>query len=261
MIFFLLLTLLFIVSYLGFWQGRGTENYYTSKPIYISHRGVTKNNPENTIEAFKQAESLGFHGIEVDIIASKDGVLYCSHNHQLDKETNHSGYIDQMLSNELDNIKTGYFSHPNNQQKVPRLSNVIENISNDMIINIEVKFSSYFDLSTAIALKRFLKKNKTNHRILVSSFNPFIVFFSRWLIPSTRVGFLFESANMKKWINFCQPDTVHPRIDFLDEDIVKRCKAKNLSINVWTVNSSSEINNCKELDVDGIITDKYFIKA
>ena len=73
MISFLLLTLFFIVSYLRFWQGRGIENYYTSKPIHISHRGVTKNNPENTIEAFKEAESLGFQGIEVDIIASKDG--------------------------------------------------------------------------------------------------------------------------------------------------------------------------------------------
>ena len=261
MILFLLLTLLLIVSYLGFWQGRGTKNYYTSKPIYISHRGVTKSNPENTIQAFKEAESLGFQGIEVDIIASKDGVLYCSHNYQLDQETNHSGYIDQMLSDELDNIDTGCFSHPNNQHKIPRLSNVINNMSNDMIINIEIKFSNYFDLSTAFALRRFLKKNSTKHKIIISSFNPLIVFFSRWLIPSTRTGFLFESANMKKWINFCHPDTVHPRIDFLDEDIVKRCKAKNLSLNVWTVNSSSEINNCKELNVDGIITDRYFIKT
>ena len=63
MISILLLTLLIIVSYLGFWQGRRTENYYTSKPIYTSHRGVTKNNPENTIEAFKEAESLGFQAI------------------------------------------------------------------------------------------------------------------------------------------------------------------------------------------------------
>ena len=255
MISILLLTLLFIVSYLGFWQGRDTEKYYTSKPIYISHRGVTKNNPENTIGAFKEAESLGFQGIEVDIIASKDGVLYCSHNHHLNQETNHSGYIDQMLSDELDNINTGFFSHPNNQQKVPRLNSVIENISNDMIINIEIKFSSYFDLSTAFALRRFLKNNKTKHRILVSSFNPLIVFFSRWLIPSTRTGFLFENANMIKWINFCHPDTVHPRIDFLDEDIIKRCKAKNLPINVWTVNSETSIEKCENFGVDGIITD------
>ena len=255
MISFLLLTLLFIVSYLGFWQGRGTENFYTSKPIYISHRGFTKNNPENTIEAFKEAESLGFQGIEVDIIASKDGVLYCSHNHQLEQETNYSGSIDKMLSDELDNIKTGFFSHPQNQQKVPRLSNVIENISKDMIINIEIKFSSYFDLSTTFALRRFLKNNKTKHRILVSSFNPLIVFFSKWLIPSTRTGFLFESVNMKKWINFCHPDTVHPRIDFLDEDIIKWCKSKNLPINVWTVNSEINIEKCKKLGVHGIITD------
>ena len=96
MIFFLLLTFLFTVSYLGFWQGRGTENYYTSKPIYISHRGVTKNNPENTIEAFKEAEGLGFHGIEVDIIASKDGVLYCSHNYQLNKQLWKFQYLNQL---------------------------------------------------------------------------------------------------------------------------------------------------------------------
>ena len=124
-----------------------------------------------------------------------------------------------------------------------------------MIINIEIKFSSYFDLSTAFALRGFLKNNKTKHRILISSFNPLIVFFSRWLIPSTRTGFLFESANMKKWINFCHPDTVHPRIDFLDEDIIKWCKAKNLPINVWTVNSEINIEKCKDLGVHGIITD------
>ena len=160
-----------------------------------------------------------------------------------------------MLSDELDNIKTGFFSHPRSQQKVPRLHSVIENMSNDMIINIEIKFSNYFDLSTTFALRRFLKNNKTKHRILVSSFNPLIVFFSRWLIPSTRTGFLFESANMKKWINFCHPDTVHPRIDFLDEDIIKRCKSKNLPINVWTVNSEISIEKCKNLGVHGIITD------
>ena len=60
---------------------------------------------------------------------------------------------------------------------------------------------------------------------------------------------------MKKWINFCHPDTVHPRIDFLDEDIIKRCKAKNLPINVWTVNSEISIEKCEKLGVDGIITD------
>ena len=60
---------------------------------------------------------------------------------------------------------------------------------------------------------------------------------------------------LKKWINFCHPDTVHPRIDFLDEDIIKRCKAKNLPINVWTVNSEISIEKCENLGVDGIITD------
>ena len=55
--------------------------------------------------------------------------------------------------------------------------------------------------------------------------------------------------------DLCHPDMVHPRIDFLDEDIIKRCKSKNLPINVWTVNSEISIEKCKRLGVHGIITD------
>ena len=90
------------------------EGFYTSKPMMISHRGVTKKFPENTVEAFVDAEKLGFEGIELDVIASKDGVLYCSHNYQLEQETNSSGDINVKTSKELDDIKTGFYSHPDN---------------------------------------------------------------------------------------------------------------------------------------------------
>ena len=88
--FVLLLT---VVSYLRYWRGRGMEDFYYSKPMLFSHRGVTNDYPENTLEAYKESEKRGFNGIELDIISSKDGVLYCSHNHQLEKETDSSGYL------------------------------------------------------------------------------------------------------------------------------------------------------------------------
>jgi predicted membrane-bound mannosyltransferase len=57
-------------------------------------------------------------------------------------------------------------------------------MSDNIRLNIEIKFSGLFDFSTISALKTFLKKNKVRHNILISSFNPLIVFYSRWLIPS-----------------------------------------------------------------------------
>ena len=253
-----LLFLLLVVSYFGHWRGRGMEEFYTSKPMMISHRGVTKKFPENTLEAFIDAEDQGFEGIELDVIVSKDGVLYCSHNYQLEQETSSSGYIHVKTSNDLDNIKTGFYSHPENQKNIPRLSDVFDKISSNIRLNIEIKFSGFFDLSTISVLRNFLKQNTVHHNILISSFNPFIVFYSRWFIPSVRTGFLIENYNMIKWMNFCHPDSLHLRADFLDKEIISLCKQKELTINTWTVNSTPGINYCKKLKVDGIITDRVY---
>ena len=253
-----LLFLLLVVSYFGYWSGRVMDEFYNSKPMMISHRGFTKNFPENTVEAFIDSEKLGFEGIELDVIASKDGVLYCSHNYQLDQETNSSGYIHVKTSNELDNIKTGFYSHPENQKNIPRLSDVFNKISSNVRLNIEIKFSGFFDLSTILALRKFLKQNTVDHNILISSFNPLIVFYARWLIPSVKIGYLVEGYNMIKWMNFCHPDSLHLRADFLDKEIISLCKQKELTINTWTVNSTPGINYCKKLKVDGIITDRVY---
>ena len=251
-----LLFLLLVVSYFSYWSGRGMNGFYISKPMMISHRGATKHFPENTLEAFTAAEELGFEGVELDVIASKDGVLYCSHNYQLEQETSSSGYIHDKPSSVLDNIKTGFYSHHDNQKNIPRLSDVFDKISSNIRLNIEIKFSGFFDLSTISAFRKFLKQNTIYHNILISSFNPFIVFYSRWFIPSVKTGFLIESYNMVKWMNFCHPDSLHLRADFLDKDLISLCKQKKLSINTWTVNSTPGINYCKKLKVDGIITDR-----
>ena len=104
-------------------------------------------------------------------------------------------------------------------------------------------------------LHHAITPSSSSNKILISSFNPLIVFYSRWLIPHVKTGFLFENMNMLKWMNFCHPDCIHPRADFLKKELVSICKKKNVFINTWTVNSESSIDFCKKLRVSGIITD------
>jgi glycerophosphoryl diester phosphodiesterase len=68
-------------------------------------------------------------------------------------------------------------------------------------------------------------------------------------------GFYLKIMNMLKWMNFCHPDSLHPRADFLKKELISICKKKNVFINTWTVNSESSIDFCKKLKVSGIITD------
>ena len=56
-------------------------------------------------------------------------------------------------------------------------------------------------------------------------------------------------------------DALHTRLfasraDLLTEELLKIVKQKDF-INTWTVNSIAGINYCKNIGVDGIITDRY----
>ena len=149
-----LVSLIIIVSYFGYWSARGMGSFYTSTPMMIAHRGTTKDFPENTIEAYNESIKLGYNGIELDVLSSKDGVIYCSHNHQLERETNDRGYIHEMITTELDKIKTGAHTHPDNQRPIPRLEKAVKQIPNNIRINIEIKFSGPFDFSTISILRK-----------------------------------------------------------------------------------------------------------
>ena len=252
----ILVLLIIIVSYFGYWRARGMGSFYTSNPMMIAHRGTTKNFPENTIEAYSESIKLGYGGIELDVLSSKDGILYCSHNHQLERETSEGGYINEMESSELDKIKTGAHSHPNNQKPMPRLENAIKQLPNNIRLNIEIKFLRPLDFSTISILRKMILKKQIQQSILISSFNPFIVFYARWFIPNIKTGYLVETIDMIKWMHLAHPDCLHPRADLLNNNLIDSCNKKNMSINAWTVNSESAINYCKHLGVAGIITDR-----
>jgi len=256
-----LVLLIIIVSYFGHWRARGMGDFYVSNPMMIAHRGATEKYPENTIEAYSNSIKLGYNGIELDVLSSKDSVIYCSHNHQLERETNDSGYIHKMESLELDKIKTGAYSHPKNQKYMPRLENVIKQLPNNIRINIEVKFSRPLDFSTILILRKMILKNQIKQPTLISSFNPFIVLYARWFIPNIKTGYLVETNDMIKWMHLAHPDCLHPRADLLNKSLINSCNKKNISINVWTVNSESAINYCTRLGIAGIITDRDDIQA
>ena len=51
-------------------------------------------------------------------------------------------------------MKTGKYSHPDNQIPIPRLTDVLVVLPYNIRLNIEIKFSSPFDFSTVSILER-----------------------------------------------------------------------------------------------------------
>lgn len=85
----------------------------TSRPYNVAHRGSNGEFPEETAAAYMRAIEEGADFIETDILASKDGVLICSHDVTLDDTTdiaNHSQYADRKTTYEVQGVNTtGWF--------------------------------------------------------------------------------------------------------------------------------------------------------
>ncbi|XP_075491781.1 glycerophosphodiester phosphodiesterase GDPD6 [Primulina tabacum] len=86
----------------------------TFRPYNIAHRGSNGEIPEETAAAYMRAIEEGADFIESDILSSKDGVLICFHDVNLDDTTDiamHKEFSDRKRTYEVqgDNI-TGYFT-------------------------------------------------------------------------------------------------------------------------------------------------------
>lgn len=78
------------------------------KILSLSHRGSNYYAPENTIEAFKMSNEMGFSGNEFDVELTLDGVWVLSHDSTIDRCSNGTGTIRDMTYNKLLEYDFGY---------------------------------------------------------------------------------------------------------------------------------------------------------
>ena len=67
----------------------------------MAHRGYSGAYPENTMLAFRKAAEVGTDGIELDVHATKDGVLVVQHDERVDRTTDGTGRICDLRFEEL----------------------------------------------------------------------------------------------------------------------------------------------------------------
>ena len=257
---FIIAFILFVlIKHRFFWKVPGRLRFTDPKPFLIAHRGFKKSFSENSMGSFLDAQNLGFQWIELDVISTKDKEVICSHNFDLERETIGRGYITELNYNALKPIITEHNINFKGQDILPRLVDVFNKLDSNIKVNIEVKSPYAFDLRTARALSKILKFLPTK-RIMVSSFNPFVILYFKLFHRQIITGFLYQNIAYLSFVNWIHPSYIHPRADLLNEELINYVKAKNLGINVWTVNNEDAIEWCRGMQVDGIITDLGVIK-
>ena len=235
-----------------FWCARDRRLKY---PTIMAHRGMKMVSPENTIASYQEAVDIGFTALELDILQTKDGELICSHNFDLERETNGHGWIHQSSLSQLEDVQTGVYSHPSKTQSMPRFLDALDTIPKNIFLNIEIKTHSLFDLSTANSVKEMIKNGIIKHTFIISSFHPIVVAYLRLLCPEVSIGFILQDMEWLWVTHWIHPDYLHPQADQVDDELIELSKRHNLPLSLWTVNTIPAIEWCRKNNISGIITD------
>ena len=221
----------------------------------MSHRGYKKTFPENTISSIKDAQRCGFKWVEIDLITTKDDIVVCSHNLDLETETNGTGYFHNLKYEKIKPLHTGVNSHPENRERIPRLSDVFLTFSNDMGYNLEIKTKSVFDLNTVKRTIELTSKMKIK-KYMISSFNPIVILFLKVFHKKINTALLLESIKFMWLVNWLHPNFVNIRGDMLTSNVIKHSKRHGYGLIAWTINSKSGMKHCVDKKIKAIITDR-----
>ncbi len=120
-----------------------------NKTCIAVHRGSYGGNIlQNTLSAYKAAMLSGAHMIEIDVAASKDGVLYGFHTH-VEEKVGLPNELHQMTSNEIEALNCKNILGETSGRTLCRFEDVLNSLKGKCMINVD---RSWFYWKETIAM-------------------------------------------------------------------------------------------------------------
>tara|TARA_B100000945_G_C20407844_1_gene611037 strand:- start:1146 stop:1901 length:756 start_codon:yes stop_codon:yes gene_type:complete len=243
-----------------------------NKVLYFAHRGITIRSHENTIGAFNDAYKFEVDGIECDIQITSDNIIIIYHDNTI------------LINNEIVDISQSTLyalnekickSKDHSIKKIIQIEDLLKDLPDNIFINLEIKSQKALSYGIEERLYRLVEKYKIQSRVMVSSFNPFILrrikkidasIFTAYLIGDYYISNIFNSRliNSIRYLVgtlYCKPDAINPEINYLNYTMCNLAKKYSVAIFPYTINTDAELNKALSMGVNGIFSDNVdFIK-
>jgi len=251
----------------------GHPYFNPDKFLVIAHRGGRSLGPESTLYTYRNAVKLGVDVLEMDVRSTRDGKLIILHDRTVARTTNATGSVENYTLVELKELDAAHRWSPDNGRtfplrnkgvKIPTLAEVLAEFP-ETKMNLEIKDSRS---STIQSLCRLIRDHQMTKKVMVASFDADSLKEFRLLCPqvATSAGaseaMLFYGLQKIYLEALYSPDAQALQIPetYGDLRVVNRrfiaaAHARNMRVQVWTVNDVKAMKRLLNLGVDGIMTD------
>lgn len=230
---------------------------------WISHRGESKDAPENTMSAFRLAVERDTDGIETDIHLTKDGKLVCIHDSDTKRVAAQSRIVEESTFAELLELDFCNGKEQYRGEKIPLFRELLSLMKPDKRYFIEVKEN---DEAVLKAMAEELKAMKiAPEQIVMISFHQDMVQLSKKYMPEIKTlwltGFKENDGVFHPNKEECAGILAEIHADGVDADaneavfnkeMIDFLKSKGYVISIWTVDDPEKAARYIEMGVDAI---------
>jgi glycerophosphoryl diester phosphodiesterase len=233
----------------------------SAKVSVFAHRGGREWAPENTMQAFANSLELGVDGIELDVHRCASGELVVIHDADLSRTTNGAGLVAEANLDEIQRLSAGlWFDKEFRQEKVPLLSQVLDLVGGQCLLNIEIKNAPVAYPGIEEELLDLLSTYSAPEKIILSSFDHYVLLRLSELLGEhspIKLALLADAVllDLKAYSSRLKSAYFHPCFGSLRQDIVEEAHAAGLKVNAWTLNQRGQWTMAIKMGVDGIVTD------
>jgi glycerophosphoryl diester phosphodiesterase len=228
--------------------------------LVFGHRGAAGEAPENTMAGFRFAyDKAGVRNFELDVHLTKDGELAVVHDADLDRTTNGAGPVGNYRMAELKRLDARGAFGDYEDAVVPSLEEVLSEFSEKAgEFQLEIKTDRPEILDRACRkLNDFIIIYGIEHKVTVTSFDPYAVEKMRGLNPSLKLGFIsfdYTEEVLKKAISLGCGNTCIP-LKTGTKGLVNQAQVAGLEVTGWLGNTREEVDALLDWGVDSITTD------
>lgn len=247
---YLLITLLAITCILLIILFKTYSTNQISNRIY-SHRGTSGEETEHSFPAYDLALLYGSHYIEQDLVTSKDGTLYVSHDNSAKRLTGVNRLYSDMTDDEINQLRTSDNNH------ILRLQDVFDRYKKTTHYIIELKEND----KQVELFEKIIKQNDMEKQVTVQAQTLTSLEKLKHTFPKMKTLVLAKDEVEAK--NACQMnyvDIVSLNLKFMSKEMIQMIHDANKQANFWTLNSMDDINKAINLGADSYFTN-YTAKA